>query len=555
MEDDVTKPGGTGRRRDLALLALLLLLTAAIRVWVVCNTQVPARDSIGFIRYVLWFEDYGWNFTVRNQHQHPGYPLTILAVAWPMQHLAGLDCDTMQLSAQLASALAGLLLVVPMFYLGKYLFDRTIGFWGALLFQCLPVSGRLLSDGVSDPLFLLLLAGSLALAVRAFRDRSPIWFALAGALCGLAYLTRPEGVLVLPTVALALFLSQWVPALRQSWFRAFGCLAALVGAALVTGSPYYLTTGCFTNKPSQIVLTGTLPPDPETPAPAAPTPTPAAGKIETPARPVSTGITGPLIGTPQEIEDYQRRPLLKRMGHASWSLAGEFVRCYQYVGWLPVLFGLWWFRDRFRRSPGAWVIALLFTLDALLLWLLGVRAGYLSGRHVLVLVLCTVFQAVAAVREAPFRLAAWRGQASGGLAARRPVWLHPAVWSLALLLVLAGTGLSRTLRPLHGNRAGHRAAGYWLATHTNPSDLIDDDHCWAHYYANRVFQEEQPPTTPSGYRPRHYVVVNRSNDKFSLTRSTAVDEKKIQQKGGQIVYHWPERATVTQARVLVYVLP
>jgi 4-amino-4-deoxy-L-arabinose transferase-like glycosyltransferase len=551
MEDQTKEAKWVERRRDLALLGLLLVLAAVLRIWVLCSTQVPARDSIGFIRYVLWFEQYGWSITVRNQHQHPGYPLTVLAVSWPVQQLAGLDCDTMQLSAQLASALAGLLLVVPMFYLGKFLFDPWAGFWGALLFQCLPVSGHLLSDAVSDPLFLLLLAGALALAVRAVRDRSPGWFALAGLVCGLAYLTRPEGVLILPAVGLTLFVSQLVPAWRQSWLRTAGCLAALIGAALVTGSPYYLTTGHFTNKPSRLVLAGKSPADSEEQAPAsgqAPVPPTTEATAPPPALP-TTAWVGPQIGTPKEIKEYQQRPLSQRLGHACWSLVAEFVRCYQYVGWLPVLLGLWWFRDRFRRTPGAWVVALVFLLDAFLLWLLVVQAGYVSGRHVLVLVLCTVFQAVAAVREVPYRLSIKR--AAGFV----PAGTSPAVWSLVLLLILTGTGLSRTLRPLHGNRAGHRAAGRWLAEHTNPSDLIDDDHCWAHYYANRVFQEIRPAAPPPGYRPRHYLVVNRSNDKTSLTRSTAMNETQIQKAGGQVVYHWPERASLEQARVLVYLLP
>ena len=41
-------------------------------------------------------------------------------------------------SAQLVSALASVLLLVPMFYLGREVFERRIAFWSCLLFQCLP---------------------------------------------------------------------------------------------------------------------------------------------------------------------------------------------------------------------------------------------------------------------------------------------------------------------------------------------------------------------------------------------------------------------------------
>jgi hypothetical protein len=547
-----TAPGEAARRpgrsRDLALLALLLVLATGIRAWVVRCTEVPARDSIGFIRYALQLQEHGWAWTVRHQHQHPGYPLSILAASLPVRHFLGLDSDTLQLAAQLASSLAGLLLVVPMYYLGKYLLDRRAGFWGALLFQCLPASGRALSDAISDPLFLLLLAAALALAVRALRDRRPAGFALAGAFCGLAYLTRPEGALVLPAAGLALLLGQCVPACRQPWRRALACAASLTLAALVVGSPYYLTVGRFTNKPNVGLLSGKLPEsstDPAGPAPA----------DEPPEQTAVTEFAPRMVGDVEAVKKYQELSPPRRMARATWVLGAEFVQCYQYVGWLPVLVGLWWFRRRYRQGPEVWVVLLLFTLDALLLWLLAARAGYLSGRHVLVLVLCSVFQAVAVVREAPYRLAAWRQRLADRAGGRRPAWLSPAAWSLALLLVLAGTGLSRTLQPLHGNRAGHRAAGRWLAAHARPWDRIDDDHCWAHYYANRVLLEGKADPPPDGYQPRRFVVINRSNDKKPAAHSPSITEDEVRHAGGQAVYHWPEDGPVGQARVVVYLAP
>src|SRR5262249_55434823 len=39
------------RRRDRAPLALLLALATALHAWLLVNTEVAARDSIGFIRY------------------------------------------------------------------------------------------------------------------------------------------------------------------------------------------------------------------------------------------------------------------------------------------------------------------------------------------------------------------------------------------------------------------------------------------------------------------------------------------------------------------------
>src|SRR5207302_4023597 len=125
----------------------------------------------------------------------------------------------MQLSAQLASNLAAVLLVIPMFLLGAILLDRRIAFWGTLLFHVLPVSAHVLSDGLSEALFLLLSVTALWFAVYGMRARSAGPWLLCGLFCGLSYLTRPEGALILLSGALALAAAQMVATCRRPWRR------------------------------------------------------------------------------------------------------------------------------------------------------------------------------------------------------------------------------------------------------------------------------------------------------------------------------------------------
>src|SRR5436309_1437020 len=103
-----------GRWSDLRLLAVLLVAALAVRAWLLGHTEVAARDSIGYIRYALQFEEQDWRTVIRHNHQHPGYPLTVLTVSIPVRALCGgTTAEAMQLSAQLASALAAVLLVRP----------------------------------------------------------------------------------------------------------------------------------------------------------------------------------------------------------------------------------------------------------------------------------------------------------------------------------------------------------------------------------------------------------------------------------------------------------
>ncbi|HJT78512.1 MAG TPA: glycosyltransferase family 39 protein, partial [Gemmataceae bacterium] len=174
----VGQGGGRMARRarwqEVGALLLLLLLAGTLRVWLFRHTEVAARDSIGFIRMAWQFQSRSWKDVLQDPRteQHPAYPLLILAASLPVRHfLSGPDSVLMQLGAQLVSVLAGTLLVVPMYYLGRELFNRTAGFWAAVLFQLLPASCRVLSDALSEATFLLFAATALYFAVRALRRR------------------------------------------------------------------------------------------------------------------------------------------------------------------------------------------------------------------------------------------------------------------------------------------------------------------------------------------------------------------------------------------------
>src|SRR5205807_342657 len=113
-----------------------------------------------------------------------------------------------------------------------------------------------LSDGLSEATFLLFAALALWLGVRALRTRSGMQFALAGLCGGLAYLTRPEGGLVVAALGLVLATSQFVRAFRLPRRRFLICAACLVLGALVFVGPYVAVIGHITNKHSiQNVIT------------------------------------------------------------------------------------------------------------------------------------------------------------------------------------------------------------------------------------------------------------------------------------------------------------
>jgi 4-amino-4-deoxy-L-arabinose transferase-like glycosyltransferase len=519
-----------------------------MRAWLIGHTSVAARDSIGFIRYALSLEQQPWSEVIRGQHQHPGYPVVLMVVSWPIRALWGTNAVTTQLSAQVASGLASVLLVIPMYYLGRELFDRRTGFWGSLLFQCLPVSARILSDGLSEATFLLLTTTALLLAVLALRTHSIARFALCGLFSGLAYLTRPEGLGVIVAAGVVLAGMQVLPAWRCSWRRLLACGGSMALAAFLVGAPFMLITGKFTVKPTGNAVLGWQEAAPAHEEPSGDTP----GQSRRQEKPISAGpLTASLLGiyAPSDLKD--------RRWWGVEAVTLEVIKAYQYYFGIPVLVGLWWFRKRLRAAPGAWILVAMSALQGLVLWHLAVVIGYVSDRHVQVLVLCGVYTAAAALLAVgPWLVALVRrlrgkeqtAEATPSVAGR---WL-----SLVLLVSLVVLALSETLRPLHINRAGHRAAGEWLAAHTVPADPLEDPFCWAHFYADRLFWEgKELPPPPAGHKVTGYVVLEGPDHDHPRLPTLARAEELADKGGRKLVYYWPDDKGEAQARVRVYAVP
>ena len=123
---DEVKPISGFTRTDLALVLVLATAATALRAWELTHTTVASRDSIGYARIAWRLEHGDWRKVIAHAPQHPLYPAALLLVSQPIRHLLPDDLPyAMQLSAQLTSALAGVLLVLPSFLLGRELFRFT----------------------------------------------------------------------------------------------------------------------------------------------------------------------------------------------------------------------------------------------------------------------------------------------------------------------------------------------------------------------------------------------------------------------------------------------
>jgi hypothetical protein len=519
-------------RTDILLIGLLAVLTLGLRAFQLATTEVTARDSISYI-HIAWRLEHGdWLKVIPAAPQHPGYPVAVLAASLPARCLVPNDLPyAMQLAAQLASAAASVVLVVPLYWLGRDLFSARTAFGAVLLFQSLPCSGRILADGLSEGVFLLFALSALALAACALRSGSVVGFALSGLAGGLAYLTRPEGLLVPAAAGLTLLGMQLFPRWRRPWRKLVACGAALTISTLMVGGPFMVLIRGLTNKNTGGAIIH------DTTGEALLPPAGGAGR-------------GPMFavwwqGDPAAADG--------RYAWALQTLGAVTAKAFFFVFWVPALAGLICFHRRLRAVPAAWMMLLVCAALAALLFRVAGRMGYLSDRHTILILACGVVWAAAALDGAG-RVLAWL------LARARPAlrgkwWADGRAWAAGLLVVAAAAPLARTLEPLHGDRVGFRAAGYWLRQNARPEETVFDPFGWSGYYAGRYFREDavlyfRQETFPKG--PWNYVVVEEGANSHSHLVTAAAALRLAHEHPDGKVKGFPAPRGRAMATVAVY---
>ncbi len=519
---------------DYLRLAALVLVAIAVHAWLVSHTAVTARDSLGFARQALCFEtpsaapphaggrpkntiDH-----IRASEHPPGYPLAIWGVYKALSTVSDAPvADRALLAAQIANALAAVLLVIPTYLIGRMLFSQNVGFAAALLFQVLPVPARITSDGLTEGVYLLATAVAVALAVRAVTVPRISSFLLCGLASGFAYLVRPEGLLVAggPGVV-ALWLG-----LTRRWPRelAFGRLAAIVVGVGLVAVPYVALIGKLSNKTTADILLkpGDAPPQIYRGSP-------------------NTGLatTGPLFA------EWWNDTRDAGQSQTMWGVQAvlkEVSKGANYVVWPLALFAILALRRRFGTDPGPWVLVVVALCNFSLLLYLAARVGYVSERHT---VLLTLLACPFAAAGLPL-LAVAIGQVFP-----RIERLGVRVTAASLLVVLVTASLPFTLKTMHPNREGHKHAGKWLAANMKENEALADPFCWAAWFSGRTLYRPSDYNPPSS-RATYIVLENKSTTPHS--RLPTLPEAKLfaSHPSARVVYHWPENVPAERAIVHV----
>jgi hypothetical protein len=137
------------------------------------------------------------------------------------------------------------------------------------------------------------------------------------------------------------------------------------------------------------------------------------------------------------------------------------------------------------------------------------------------------------------------------LAARRSATADPRLWTALAAVLLIVASLPPGLKGLHASRAGHRAAGVWLASNAGSDEQIIDPFRWAEFYAGRTLRSAEPANVHAG----NVYVILEPNSPTPHSRLPLLPQAEYIARSGTAVYHWPPEKPLDQARVVVYRSP
>ena len=174
-------------------LAILLLASLILSTYLFFRTYVISMD--GAFQYIPMAKNFVsglFSKGLREYGQQPLYPFLIAMVS----HLV----TDFEVAGKLVSTLFGVLMIFPVYFLGKRIFDQKIAFLSTLVLVIHPYIRRFSADVLKESTYLFFLATAFWFAWRTLEKEKRYLFLFIPLFSALAYLVRPDGVEILLVV-------------------------------------------------------------------------------------------------------------------------------------------------------------------------------------------------------------------------------------------------------------------------------------------------------------------------------------------------------------------
>lgn len=420
-------------------IGVLMVMAACLLGWLSRHTAIFFDDGLRYIGQAQGLARGSLADGLLHAVDHPAYPA---AIAMAHRAMGGESPQAWQSAAQAASVVLGVLLVIPLYLVALELFGARAAWLGVVLTYAVPLTGHVLADVLSEGTFLLFWTWGLYAALRFLREGRFLWLPLMIAGGALAYLSRPEGMLLPAAMVATLAVVPLLRSTRMNWPRWWTAVGFLViGPALIVG-PYIAMKGGIGTKPAVQRLLGT-----------APRSAPDAVERSRPLDPDQSVVRTYAEAAKSVFEAVRDAVTLPLLPLAVLGVIGTIRRSG---------------RERARSFV---FLGIIVGVSVLALVRLHATGGYCSPRHTMVLATLLLPAAAAAMvrilTELPIS-GRWLGLPAGERIAAGPV-----LWIVMLGGFLAWTS-AQTLLPINFTKEGYKQAGQWVAEHVPPNDRVVD---------------------------------------------------------------------------------
>src|SRR5271157_3394327 len=175
--------------------------TAGLMSWGLRHTEASFADGLRYIRQAEQIHRGDWQDGLVGSIDHPLHPLGIVAA----HGLVGGEGPVSWQRAAVALAFGCIvLLVIPLYLLTRDAFGAETAWLGCLLVMANPLFNSILANVLSESSFLLFWTWGFWTAIRFLREGRFCWLPLTISFGVLAYLSRPEGLLLPMAMVLTL---------------------------------------------------------------------------------------------------------------------------------------------------------------------------------------------------------------------------------------------------------------------------------------------------------------------------------------------------------------
>ncbi len=173
--------------------------------------------------------------------------------------LAGANADSWQRAALVLCFTCAVLLVIPIYLLALDLFGARAAWLACVLLFVNPIVGYIVVNVLSESTFLLFWCFGLWGAVRFLREGRLLWIAPAIGFGALAFMTRPEGMLLPAALMATLLIQPLLYARNLNWSRWRRVVACSLGGIVLLAGPYMTLRGGVATKPGIARVLGLAP--------------------------------------------------------------------------------------------------------------------------------------------------------------------------------------------------------------------------------------------------------------------------------------------------------